>query len=81
MEVVLAKDEITRFDFKEEGAHNWTLDHAGYRVMVRRANGTVEITIRAAIDRDPTGDDWIKVERSVNAFYTNLHIARHGDTN
>jgi hypothetical protein len=69
------QDEVVKSDFHEEGKHHWTLNHAGYRVVVKRVGEHVEVTIRAKLDSDPDGANWKRALKITNAFYMMLQIA------
>lgn len=68
--------EVSQADFKQEGAHQWSLNHRGYRVVARNIDGEVEINIKAEIKNDPTAEHWEAILRTTNDFYRKLIIAK-----
>lgn len=67
--------KIIRADFHEEGPHQWVLNYKSYRVVVRAIDGDAEVTIKAAITKNPSMEEWDRVLLVINEFYKNLVIA------
>jgi len=69
------KNEVVKSDFKEEGKYHWTLNHGGYRVVVKRVKEHLKITIRSKLHSDPDRANWKQALEITNDFYMKLHIA------